>query len=170
MYWIFRSSHTEMFLAKEVLKICSKFTGEHPCLSAISIKLFCNFIEITLRHGCSPVNLLHIFRTSFAKDISGRLLLDIYQVLMMYFFRAKSCFSTLFIYVRSFIRLLKYNIWTVLMKVFFKRGFIECSRKTCSGLFVFLYPFFLPKYQVPSNTKWKLNPTCELQIYGCVWR
>ena len=26
-------------------------------------KLLCNFIEITLRHGCSPVNLLHIFRT-----------------------------------------------------------------------------------------------------------
>ena len=26
-----------------------------------------NFIEITLRHGCSPVNLPHIFRTSFPK-------------------------------------------------------------------------------------------------------
>ena len=26
-----------------------------------------NFIEITLRHGCSPVNLLHIFRTPFLK-------------------------------------------------------------------------------------------------------
>ena len=24
-----------------------------------------NFIETTLRHGCSPVNLLHIFRTPF---------------------------------------------------------------------------------------------------------
>ena len=29
----------------------SKFTGEHPCLSAISINLQSNFIEITLRHG-----------------------------------------------------------------------------------------------------------------------
>ena len=29
-----------------------------------------NFIEITLRHGCSPVNLLHIFRTDAAK-LSG---------------------------------------------------------------------------------------------------
>ena len=29
-----------MFLGKGVLKICSKFTGEHPCRSAISIKLF----------------------------------------------------------------------------------------------------------------------------------
>ena len=34
-----------------------------------------NFIEITLPHGCSPVNLLHIFRTPFLKNTSGRLLL-----------------------------------------------------------------------------------------------
>ena len=34
-----------------------------------------NFIEITLRHGCSPVNLLHIFRTPFIKVTSGWLLL-----------------------------------------------------------------------------------------------
>ena len=27
--------------------------------------LLCNFFEITLQHGCSPVNLLHIFRTPF---------------------------------------------------------------------------------------------------------
>ena len=29
------------FLKKGVLKICSKFTGEHPCRSAVSIKLLC---------------------------------------------------------------------------------------------------------------------------------
>ena len=29
--------------------------------------------KIAFRHGCSPVNLLHIFRTSFAKNTSGRL-------------------------------------------------------------------------------------------------
>ena len=34
-----------------------------------------NFIEITFRHGCSPVNLLHFFRTSFPKKTSGWLLL-----------------------------------------------------------------------------------------------
>ena len=62
---IFRSSQPEVFLGKGVLKICSKFTGEHPCRSAISIKLLSNFIEITLRHGRSPVILLHIFRTLF---------------------------------------------------------------------------------------------------------
>ena len=26
-----------------------------------------NFIETTLQHGCSPINLLHIFKTSFPK-------------------------------------------------------------------------------------------------------
>ena len=37
-----RSSHPEVFLRKGVLKKCSKFTAEHPCRSAISIKLLCN--------------------------------------------------------------------------------------------------------------------------------
>ena len=37
--------------------------------------LLCNFIEITLRHGFSPVNLLHIFRTPFPENTSGWLLL-----------------------------------------------------------------------------------------------
>ena len=71
----FRSSHPEVFYEKGVLKICSKFIGERPCRSVISIKLLCNFIEITLLHGCSPVNLLHIFRTPFPRNTSGRLLL-----------------------------------------------------------------------------------------------
>ena len=34
-----------------------------------------NFIEITLCLGCSPVNLLHIFRTPFLKNTSEWLLL-----------------------------------------------------------------------------------------------
>ena len=62
-YWFYflslfrrqRSSRPEVFLGKVVLEICSKFTGEHPCRSAISIKLQSNFIEITLQHGCFPV-------------------------------------------------------------------------------------------------------------------
>ena len=52
-----------------VLKIYSKFTGEHPCRSVISINLQSNVIETTLRHGCSPVNLKHIFRTLFTKNV-----------------------------------------------------------------------------------------------------
>ena len=36
-----------------------------------------NFIEIKLRHGRSPVNLLRIIRTLFLKNTSGRLLLNV---------------------------------------------------------------------------------------------
>ena len=59
----------------EVLKISNKFTGEHQSRSVISVKLQVNFIEITLRHGCCYVNLLHIFKTAFPKNTSGGLLL-----------------------------------------------------------------------------------------------
>ena len=45
---IIRSSRPEVFLGKGILKICSKFTGEQPCRSVISIKLQSNFTEITL--------------------------------------------------------------------------------------------------------------------------
>ena len=76
-----RSSHPEVFSEKGVLKIYSKFAGEHPCRSAISIKVQSNFIEITFRHECSPVNWLHIFRTSFLKNTYGRLLLSLFTYL-----------------------------------------------------------------------------------------
>ena len=62
-----RCSHPEVFQGKHVLKICSKFTGEHPYRSAISIKL--------LQHGRSPVNFLHVFRTAFLKNTSAPLFL-----------------------------------------------------------------------------------------------
>ena len=65
-----RSNHQKVFLRKGVLKIFSKFRAEHPCRSAVSIKLLFNFIEIPLRHGSSPVNLLHIFRKTFLKNFS----------------------------------------------------------------------------------------------------
>ena len=58
--WI-RSSCSEVSLGKGALKISSKFTGEHPYRSVISIKLL--------------PNLLHIFRTPFPKNTSGWLLL-----------------------------------------------------------------------------------------------
>ena len=66
-----RSSHSELFLGEGVLRICRKYAGEHPCKIVILIKLLCNFTETTLQHGCTPVNLLHIFRKSFPKNTSG---------------------------------------------------------------------------------------------------
>ena len=41
------SSPPEVFLGKSVLKICSKFTEEHPSRSVVSINMLGNFIEIT---------------------------------------------------------------------------------------------------------------------------
>ena len=72
---IIRSSRREVLLVKSILKIYNKFTGEHPCRSMISVNLLCNFIEINLWYGCSPVNLPHIFRTPFSRNTSGWLLL-----------------------------------------------------------------------------------------------
>ena len=69
------SSHPEVLLRNGVLKICSKFTGEHSFHSVISIKLLCKFIEIILRHECSPVNLLHVFRMTLPENTSDWLLL-----------------------------------------------------------------------------------------------
>ena len=87
--YLYRNSHPEVFLRKGVIKICSKFTGEHPCRSVISIKLHSNFIEITLRHECSLVNLLYIFRTPFSKNTSGRLLLFILVFSLYYYMKLR---------------------------------------------------------------------------------
>ena len=80
-----------MFLGKGVLKICSKFTGEHPCQSVISIKLRWSFIGVALRCGRSPVNFLHIFRTSFPKNTCEGLLVIVFYAL---FVRIHFLFST----------------------------------------------------------------------------
>ena len=48
-----------------------------------------NSIEITLWHGCSPVNLLHIFRTPFSRNTSGWLLLILltFSHILLYIFQ-----------------------------------------------------------------------------------
>ena len=66
----YRSSHPETFLVKGVLKICSKFTREHPCRSVISNSTWV----------CSIVNLLHIFRTPFSRNTSKWLLLLFWKI------------------------------------------------------------------------------------------
>ena len=71
-----KAALSEVFWEKGVLKICKKFTGQHPCRSTISIKLQkSSFIKNAFRYGCSPVKMLHIFRTPFPKNSSGGLLL-----------------------------------------------------------------------------------------------
>ena len=45
----------------------------------ILINLFCNFLEIIFRHGCSLVNSLHIFRTTFPKNTCLLLMIVVLQ-------------------------------------------------------------------------------------------
>ena len=39
LLFLVKSSPPQVYLEKGALKICSKFTGDHPCQSVISIKL-----------------------------------------------------------------------------------------------------------------------------------
>ena len=49
------------------------------------IKLLCNFIEIALRHGCSPVNLLHISEHLFqGKPLGGCFCIRKYEITSEY--------------------------------------------------------------------------------------
>ena len=69
-----RNSTPEVFIRKGVLKICRKFTEEHPCRSVISIILQ-STLQLSRNHtskGYSPVNLLCIFRAPFPKNTSGK--------------------------------------------------------------------------------------------------
>ena len=98
-----------MYLLKQPLrgvlkKRCSEnmqqFIGKHPCRSAISIELPSNSIEITLRHGCSPINLLHIFRAPFPTRSFG--------LLLLYFLQSVST-KTGLEYRRFFEKVFRYN-------------------------------------------------------------
>ena len=76
--------HPKWVLEKnKVNSVVTKF-----CVTSSSLEVFWkyagnlqnNFIEITLRHGCPPVNLLHIFTTSSRQNTSGELVLLCLQV------------------------------------------------------------------------------------------
>ena len=65
----------------------------HPSRGVL---LQCHFIEITLWHGCSPVNLLHIFRTPFPKNTSGGQLLKETTADLQELWLQKSFFSCVY--------------------------------------------------------------------------
>ena len=60
----YKSSLPGVFLRKDITKISSKFTGEHPCRSLISIKMICTSTWVF----CC------ISRAPFCNNISGELL------------------------------------------------------------------------------------------------
>ena len=52
-----------------------------PTLFNSTLFNFSSFIELALRYGCSPVNLLHAFKISFLKNTYGGLLLRVFFLL-----------------------------------------------------------------------------------------
>ena len=101
-------------------------------------KFLYNFIEIALSHRCSSVNLLHIIRTPFPKNISEWLLLVIAMSLFSFFSHlvltlfpfccdASFLWNTFSTYYR--------NIWNFLKKIILKNNQAlfpvhYCSRKS----------------------------------------
>ena len=59
------------------LSLCEKCPKYGPEKTPYLDTFHAAFIEIALRHGWFPVNLLHIFRTPFPRNTSGWLLLKI---------------------------------------------------------------------------------------------
>ena len=60
-----------------VVFVVQRYSNEkQPSRAVPWKKCSSKFIEITLQHECSPVNLLHIFRTHFPKNTSEWLLLS----------------------------------------------------------------------------------------------
>ena len=100
--------------------------------------------EIALRHGCSPVNLLHFFRTPLTKNVSGWLLLwrlwmasSGNKCLQLYTTNAKGAYTGLYTYSNGFV-----GAWSLLL-------FLSCHaflviferRNRGTGFWVLLYLF-----------------------------
>ena len=94
--------------------------------------LLCNFIEITLLHGWSPVNLLRFSRIPFLKNIYGVLLLDIYHITRNTFILSILSFQ--------FINIKKY-LWK--QKSVFKLVSLIISHTKESKLYFYKYAHFL---------------------------
>ena len=137
-------SPPEVLLGKSDLKICSKFI-EHPCRSVVTIKQLCNFIEIALQHGCSPVNLLHIFRRPFYKNTYEGLLCcvkDIIQIKSGFFHVKQGFFRPIQLRIASlsgkkdFVQLqtdVRKNVWCrrIATKFALQRALLQICHVTC---------------------------------------
>ena len=77
---IFRKNFPKNTL-EGLLVYLKKTAGSYPCWSVNSIKLLCNYVENSLCYGCSPVTVLHIFRTHFPKNTPEGLLLYLKELI-----------------------------------------------------------------------------------------
>ena len=72
---ILRSSRTEVFCEKGVLKNFTKFTGKHLCQSLFFNKVAGSLLKKRLYHRCFPVNFAKFLRTPFLTELLRWLLL-----------------------------------------------------------------------------------------------
>ena len=88
----------------------------------------CDFSEvasaITLRHGCSPVNLLHIFRPPFLKNTPGRLLLKCSKLVLV----AVHCNCLIGYFMIGWISALRLPITAQIMKFSIKDFFSKSGQ------------------------------------------
>ena len=77
----YRSSHRKCSVRKGVLKNFANFTGKHLCWSHFLWScrpLACRFFKRRLQHKCFPVKFANLLRTPVLKNISKRLLLEVF--------------------------------------------------------------------------------------------
>ena len=92
-------------------------------------------IEIALRHGCSPVNLLHVFRTSFPRSTSWWLLL---KTIIVYFL-SMLCIIHFIILKKSIKTQNINNIVKRFSQLSTSQGSNDCK---CHCLIMLPHPFF----------------------------
>ena len=89
-------------LRKRCSKNMQQIYRRPPMPKCDFIKLLCNFIEITLWHGCSPVNLLHISRTPFMKLLMEGCFLSFNAEAAIRRCSSKKVFTLVFIRLESY--------------------------------------------------------------------
>ena len=85
IWWLkFRSSHRKCSIKIVALKNFTKFTGKHMCLSLFINKVAglrpAILLTKTLWYRCFPVNFAKFLSTPFLQNTSGRVLLEILQL------------------------------------------------------------------------------------------
>ena len=77
---------------------CEKKKQKHPSRGVQPYRPKSDFNKVAIFwYGCSPVNLLHIFRTPFPKNTSGRLLLNIVTEKVSIKDESYGCFNKLYL-------------------------------------------------------------------------
>ena len=112
------------------------------CQSATSIKLQGNFIEITLRHRCSPVTVLHI--CIFTKHLFLKTLLgSCFCIMHHIYFNDNICYIYIYIYILIYMYIYIYiYIYTYIYCIYDKPIILFIISKICEpdhfGLYYFL--------------------------------